>query len=298
MAKTLTRPAEVARPATDQLRAAAYLRVSTEEQTKGYGIQYTSRRISTHAEKMGWLLVDTYPDGGVSGALEASHRDGLSRLMKDARSQPRPFDLVVVYEERAIGRADRAFWPWVWELEELGVFVAIVQGDYDNTTDEGRNRMRKAADRAMDERVLIRERTQAGIQEKADTGGHPGGAAPYGWLIESQGKKGLSRLIADEESDYRGFPALRQAWQLIVEERHNRRTAAVALNMLGYTGPNGRPWTADNLNYVLTSEPVQKGHPHLPQPHHRGDQARDATGSRRRAVARRDGRHGAGAGLQ
>lgn len=106
--------------------------------------------------------------------------------------------MVVVQEDRAIGRKGRAFWPWVWELEDLGVFTAVVKGDYDNTTDEGRSRMRKAADRAEDELINIRDRTQGGIQEKAEEGGYTGGKVRYGYRIENQGKKGDSRLVVDE----------------------------------------------------------------------------------------------------
>jgi DNA invertase Pin-like site-specific DNA recombinase len=150
-----------------QLRAVDYLRVSTEEQVKGYGIQYSGKKTVKHIASKGWDHVDTFADEGVSGSLLAHERDDLKRLMSQARQQPRPWDVVVVNEERAIGRAGRAFWPWVWELEDLGVFVAVVKGDYDNTTPEGRSRMRKAADRAEDERETIRDRTQGGIQEKA-----------------------------------------------------------------------------------------------------------------------------------
>ncbi|MFI2292410.1 recombinase family protein [Streptomyces niveus] len=115
-----------------------------------------------------------------------------------AKQEPRPFDLVCVYRERAIGRRDKAFWPWVWKLEDdHNIFTAVVKGDYDNTTDEGRSKMRKAQDRAEDELVTIRDRTQGGIQEKAEEGGYTGGNVPFGWRIEGQGKKGESRVVLD-----------------------------------------------------------------------------------------------------
>ncbi|WP_308030974.1 recombinase family protein [Streptomyces sp. CoH27] len=140
-----------------------YLRVSTEEQAKGYGIAYTGKKTAKYIEAKGWLHVGTYADEGFSGSLEAHKRKDLSRLMRDARTEPRPFDVVAVYEERAIGRRGRAFWPWVWELEDLGVFVAVVKDDYDNTTPAGRSKMRKGADYAEDEREKIRDRTQGGV---------------------------------------------------------------------------------------------------------------------------------------
>jgi DNA invertase Pin-like site-specific DNA recombinase len=44
---------------------------------------------------------------------------------------------------------------------------------------------------------LIRESTQGGLQKKAESGGWPGGAPPYGYRIEGMGKRG-SFLVVDE----------------------------------------------------------------------------------------------------
>ncbi|MER7035303.1 recombinase family protein, partial [Streptomyces albidoflavus] len=54
----------------------------------------------------------------------------------------------------------------------------VVKRDYDNSTPEGESKMRKDADYAEDEREIIRERTQGGIQEKAENGGYTGGQGP------------------------------------------------------------------------------------------------------------------------
>lgn len=242
-----------------RLRAVDYLRVSTDEQIKGYGIQHNSRKTKRHIEKKGWEHVDTFKDEGVSGSLEAHEREDLPRLMKLARQTPRPFDVVVVSEGRAIGRAGRAFWPWVWELEDLGVFVAVVKGDYDNTTPDGRSRMRKAADAAEDEREQIRDRTQGGIQEKAEDGLHPGGHARYGYYIENQGKVGVSRLRLDEcdnrERCTRTDPCtavhetavLRRGRELMVKNRGNWYQTVLTLNTEGLVSRSGKPWTAPNF---------------------------------------------------
>jgi DNA invertase Pin-like site-specific DNA recombinase len=254
------RPGSVSREGTDvtktlTLRAVDYLRVSTEEQAKGYGIQAASKKTTKHIAKKGWGHVGTFADEGLSGSLEEHERPDLKRLMREARQNPRPFDMVVVSEGRTIGRTGRAFWRWVWELEELGVYVAVVKGDYDNSTQEGRKKMRKDADYAEEEREIIRERTQSGIQEKAEEGGHFGGNAPYGWRIEDKGKKKLSRLVIDE----RAAGVLRLAWELIVEEGLNCRTAAGRLNDLGHSSPTGRTWSANSLRHILKGSPLQEG---------------------------------------
>ncbi|MYX07751.1 recombinase family protein [Streptomyces sp. SID8375] len=236
------------------LCAVDYLRVSTEEQAKGYGIAYTGKRTAKYIEKKGWIHVDTYSDE-ISGSLEAHERPDLKRLMEDARRTPRPFDMVVVNEGRGIGRTGRAFWKWVWELEDLGVYVAVVKKDYDNTTPTGRSQMRKDADYAEEERELIRERTQGGVQEKAEEGGHPGGVAPYGWRIEDKGKRGKSRIVLDDEH---AAPLLHQVWKRIVEEGVAPHAVEDEFNRKGIPGPTKGYWPRGSLRHILTGRAVQE----------------------------------------
>lgn len=238
-------------PKPGQLRAVAYLRVSTEEQKKGYGLSYTGKRVLKHIAKKGHALVGIYADGGYSGSLEWHERPDLTRLMEDARRPQSPMDLVCVAEGRAIGRRDRAFWPWVWELEDLGVYTAVVKGDYDNTTAEGRSRMRKDADRAEDERETIRDRTQGGLQEKAEEGGYTGGFVPFGYRVENQGVKGESRLVLNEAET----PTLKRGREVFVREKSWPATAAM-LNSEGLLTRSGVPWSHQNLQHIMMGDPV------------------------------------------
>jgi DNA invertase Pin-like site-specific DNA recombinase len=180
-----------------QLRAVDYLRVSTEDQAKGYGIAYTGKRTAAHITRKGWAHVGTFTDEGESGILPWELREGAAKIMELAVQQPRPFDLVCVNETRAIGRQNRVFWEWVWKLQDLGIFVAIVDEDIDNTTEAGAQRMAGKANESFKELVRIRQRTQGGIQEKAEMGGFPGGQAPYGYRIANKGVKGEQKLTLD-----------------------------------------------------------------------------------------------------
>jgi DNA invertase Pin-like site-specific DNA recombinase len=247
------------------LRAVDYLRVSTEQQKQGFGISYSAKKTAKYITAKGWAHIDTFKDEGVSGSLSWQERDDLPRLMKLAHQKPKPFDIVVVNETRAIGRTDRAFYRWVWELQDLGIYVAVVDKDIDNTTEEGEAQMREEANYAFKEYTRIRVRTQSGIQEKAEEGGHPGGIAPYGWYIKNKGVKGESQLAldvcpADEHcSRPHETDALERAWHLIVMEHKNRRQAAMGLNAEGFRRRDGGLWTEGTLGRVLTSRAVQKG---------------------------------------
>ncbi|MFJ4623682.1 recombinase family protein [Streptomyces sp. NPDC088812] len=244
MTQALTGAIDVARRTiTAQLRAVDYLRVSTEEQTRGYGIAYTGKKTARHISGKGWAHVGTFKDEGESGTLPWRKRTDAQKLMELARQTPRPFDVVVVYETRAIGREARVYWDWVWTLEDLGISVAVVEEDIDNTTDDGKNRMADKANEAFKEIAKIRKRTQNGLQEKAEDGGWVGGQPAYGLRIKDQGKKGLSTLEVDP------FEAivLEKAAELIVDEGKSADEAAASLNALNYRTRSGATWTGGNL---------------------------------------------------
>lgn len=249
MTKTLTSAVGVARHLTrPTLRAVGYLRVSTEEQTKGYGIAYGYDAVTEYSEEKGWEYVDTFRDEGVSGSLPWQERDDLPRLMELARQEPRPFDVVIVPETRAIGRRDRVFWRWVWELQDLGVFVAVVDKDIDNTTEDGEAAMREEANYAFKEYTRIRTRTQKGIQKKAKTGGWPCGVPPFGWRIENQGRKGESAPALDEDEAI----TCRRARELRVKRKSYSQIATV-LNAEKRHRRDGEPWSDRNVRWLLTS---------------------------------------------
>lgn len=258
MGKTLTTSMRVLDGVSHQLRAVDYLRVSTEEQAKGYGVQYSGKKTKKYISSKGWAHVETYIDEGVSGSLEAHERGDLRRLMADAHTEPRPFDVVVVNEGRAIGRQGRAFWKWVWDLEELNVFVAVVQDDYDNTNVDGRKKMRRDADYAETEWETIRSRTQNGIQEKAEDGLYPGGTVPYGWKVSEQGVKHVSYFaldICEEPSDCKSVheaDVMRKARKLYIKFR-SWHTVAEKLNARGWYTRSGKPWSRKNIRCRVMS---------------------------------------------
>lgn len=225
------------------IRAVAYLRVSTEEQAKGYGIGYTKKKVLSYFERKGYEHVDTFADEGLSGSLEAHDRPDLNRLMEMARQTPRPFDLVGVSEGRAIGRTGRAFWKWVWDLEDLGIYVAVASKDYDNSTPSGRAQMRQDAAYAEEERELIRSRTQGGIQERAEEGLYVGGNIPFGWKV----KKGEYK-VSKKEAQFKHW-----ARERFLEVRSWEKVAAEA-NLDKRFTRSGVPWTRKNLRRMMLSE--------------------------------------------
>lgn len=163
------------------------------------------------------------------------------------------FIIVVVPDGRVIGRKGRAFWRWVWALEDIGVYVAVVADDYDNTTTEGRKKMRRDAEYAETEWETIRDRTQGGLQEKAELtpAAHIGGRPPYGYRIANKGTPG-SYLVVDEDE----AKVIKRVYDLVVSEGLNLRKATIRLNSDGIKSRTGKSWTRDNLRDRVMPTPV------------------------------------------
>ncbi|WP_406362349.1 recombinase family protein [Streptomyces sp. NBC_01579] len=243
-----------------RLRAVTYTRVSTEEQKKGYGIAAQDKKNLAYIDRKDWDHVGTFCDEGLSGSLEMGSREDYDRLMAEASRTPKPFDVVTVTNTDRIGRTERAFYRWVWALEDLGIFVALSIRDIDNTTKQGREAMRGEADYAFREYERIRERTQGGLQEKAESGGWTGGRPPMGWRIENRGVKKESRLALDDDDTKGSAWTLRRARELLVANGGNWSKAGGRLNEEKLFTRSGKPWSGDNLKLRMTSDAVLKGH--------------------------------------
>ena len=81
------------------MRAAIYLRVSTDEQTT----DNQERELRATAERAGREVVAVYRDAGISGAKGRDKRPGFDAMHKDAAR--RRFDVVMAWSVDRLGRS-------------------------------------------------------------------------------------------------------------------------------------------------------------------------------------------------
>jgi site-specific DNA recombinase len=78
---------------TEQVRAAGYVRVSTEDQKEnGWNLSEDRARIEQIVSERGWQLVAIYDDGGRHG--DDPDRPGLLAML--AAAKDREFDVLIV----------------------------------------------------------------------------------------------------------------------------------------------------------------------------------------------------------
>jgi site-specific DNA recombinase len=85
---------------SSQRRAVIYTRVSSDEQTKGYGLEYQLEDCRRAVTQHGHHLTQVYSDPGISGTLE--NRPGLTQLRDDAKKGR--FDILYFWKSDRLAR--------------------------------------------------------------------------------------------------------------------------------------------------------------------------------------------------
>ena len=142
-----------------RMRAALYLRVSTDGQTT----DNQRLALALVAERRGWTITATYEDAGISGAKSRDKRPGFDAMLKDATR--RRFDVLLFWSIDRLGRSTAAVAAALAELEAAGVAIYADKEAVDATTPHGRAMLQvmAAGIRRRLERGMIRERVMAGL---------------------------------------------------------------------------------------------------------------------------------------
>jgi DNA invertase Pin-like site-specific DNA recombinase len=139
------------------MRAALYLRVSTDTQTT----DNQEHELRIVAERLGHEIVETYTDNGISGSKGRDKRPAFDRLHKDATR--RKFDLVMAWSVDRLGRSLQDLTSFLSHLHASKVDLFLHQQGLDTTTPAGRAMFQMIGVFAEFERAMIQERVKAGM---------------------------------------------------------------------------------------------------------------------------------------
>lgn len=221
-------------PPTHPVRAAVYIRVSTDEQAKsGLGLTDQEQRCRALALARGWEVGEVYADDGVSGVLDPLDRPAAARLMADALAG-RVNAIIVLKLDRFARRAE-----WVHrslrELEDAGVAFVSVTEPMDTSSAMGRAFIGLAAVFAQLERDLISERTRAAISVKQQRGERIGGAY-----------MGI-RVVDGKEVEVPEERAILEEIRKMRKRGRSLRWIADAMHNRGYPTKRGGQWDASTV---------------------------------------------------
>ena len=215
-------------PSTPQ--AVAYVRVSTPGQRdEGVSLDAQRSKIAAWCEVMGYGLVRTYADEGISGH-SMDKRPGLQQAIDDACTRG---GVLVVYSLSRLARNTRETLELGETFARAGADIVSLSENIDTTSAAGKMVFRMLAVLAEFERDQISERTSMAMAHKRSQGHRVSRHIPYG-----------QQLSAD--SVHLEPHAAEQAVIAVAKEMHaaglSSRKIAAALDARGMRSRVGTPF--------------------------------------------------------
>lgn len=242
-------------PQGNILRAALYVRVSTEEQAMhGYSLQAQEDNLIQYAHEHGYKIVDIYRDEGNSARKPITKRKVVLQLLDDV--QGNKIDLILFIKLDRWTRNVEAYHTVQKVLDAHNVSWQATMEDYETLTANGRFKVNIMLSVNESESDRTSERIKFVFQNKRQrkewcfTGGPD--QWPYGYKPEVI--DGVKRCVKDPEKEY----IVQDFWDYIVKYNSVRKAGMYCCEKYGITR-NYRTWmiTARNELYTGTFHGVE-----------------------------------------
>ena len=254
-----------ANPPGSVLRAAQYVRMSTEHQR--YSTQNQADALAKYASEHGMTIVRTFADDGKSG-LNLEGRAGLLRLLSEVQSGRADFSAILVYDVSRWGRfqdADESgYWDYVCKRAGVTIHYCAEQFANDGSLSSVilKNLKRTMAGEYSRE---LSVKVFAGQCRLIEIGYRQGGPAGFGLrrlLIDQENRpkeilgnghrKSLQTdrvvLVPGPEDEQK---VVQEIYRAFVEQKKTEREIADHLNLRGVQTSTGRPWTRGLVHQIL-----------------------------------------------
>jgi site-specific DNA recombinase len=238
------------------MKAAVYIRVSTEEQVKeGYSIRMQKRVLEEYCDYRGYEVCEVYLDEGITG--RSSKRPQFLEMLKDAK-QGR-FSTIVVFDLSRLSRSLRDLLNTLHLLEDFGVGLESKKENVDTKTAFGRLILSVLGAINQMESDITSERVSAAALQRAIEGKRTAhdvlGYDLFGKdsFSINEAEAEIVRYVFSKYTEFRNFKAVAECYQL-----------------LDYRGTRGGKITAETVKKILTL-PLYIGFNALHGQHYKGD---------------------------
>jgi len=217
------------------MKLVAYLRVSTEVQAEGLGLDVQKAAITEWAGAHEHELVAEFTDAGISGSNGLEARTGLANALTVLRRDDA--EGIVVYRLDRLARDLIIQEQLLAEARQHGWHVfstSTSEAAYldDDPGDPSRKMIRQVLGAVAEyERSMIALRLRSGRARKAQRGGFAGGAPPYGYAA-------VDGELVDVPEEQTTLSRVRQ----MRGEGKSLRAIAETLNAGGVKPQRGRAW--------------------------------------------------------
>jgi DNA invertase Pin-like site-specific DNA recombinase len=253
---------------TEVIRAAEYVRMSTEHQQ--YSTENQGEAIRQYAARKGMVVVRTFADAGKSG-LRMEGRDALKQLIREVESGVADFSAILVYDVSRWGRfqdADEsAYYEYICRRAKIQVHYCAEQFENDGSpvstiVKSVKRAMAGEYSRELSAKVFV------GQCRLIELGCRQGGPAGFGlrrMLRDANGQqKGV--LVRGEQKSIQTdrvilvpgpqeeVEIVRWMYRMFTEDKNTESRLASLLNERGIKTDLGRAWTQGTVHEVLTNE--------------------------------------------
>lgn len=221
------------------IRAAAYLRISKDDEGKGLGIDRQLAAVQTLCADKGWELDPRWviEENNRFAWDDSKPRPGFRRLLRGMESGE--VQAVAVYAFDRLARRLRDTAAVLDLVEKQGVQVATVTGGLDLSSSYGRGIAGMLGSLAAMEMASMTERLRAKAEQNVQAGRvHNGGTRPYGYELDRKTPRPDEVAVLREMADHvlRGL---------------SLTSLARSLNARGVTTTGGRRWDTRKVKDVL-----------------------------------------------
>jgi site-specific DNA recombinase len=224
--------------------AAGYLRVSTDEQARGYGLDVQRSKVGEFAKRERLSLAAVFEDVGVPGSTPLAAREGLSAALEAVRAG-KATALVVARHDR-LARDILEALLIEREFERNGARVLYADGGSNDETNELRFMRQVMHAMAEFEKRQLVARLAAARRAKAAQGGYAGGRPPFGYRADH------GFLYPDEDE----APVVRWIFGLVADEGASIRGVCRALNRRDV---GVRRWHPTQVERILRRDLYKRG---------------------------------------
>lgn len=224
----------------------AYLRVSSDSQVDGYGLDSQRAAVLRWAESQRFRVIRFVQDAGVSGTVDALDRPGLSEVLTAITN--READGLVVARLDRLARAltvQEATLALIWRAG--GEVFASDTGRVlaDDPDDPMRTALRQVVGvfAELDRRIVVK-RLKDGRASKRAAGGKAVGAYPYGYTGSGKGRHRDAVPFGPEQS------VIDMILQARGEGRSFRQIAGL-LDEAGHSPRHAGRWSAMSVRAVV-----------------------------------------------
>lgn len=237
----MRKPAKKAADAVTTLKAAIYIRVSTQYQVDRASLPVQREELINYA-KYALDITDcvVFEDAGYSA--KNTDRPDYQRMM--ARVRTGEFSHLLVWKIDRISRNLLDFAAMYAELKKLGIVFVSKNEQFDTSSAMGEAMLKIILVFAELERNMTSERVSAVMLSRANDGIWNGGKVPFGYAYDKDSKQ--FSIIEDEAQ------VVLHIYDLY-ESVKSLTTVAKSLNEKGVRSRTGKPWNPTTVCTMLTN---------------------------------------------